>query len=51
MVVDPRTGEKVGGFAGAQTLPLIIFRIGPDQSERIPLLTRLRRPAARPAAR
>ena len=38
-VVDPATGEVVGGFAGAQTLPLIIFRAGPGETVRIPLLT------------
>jgi hypothetical protein len=37
-VVDPRTGEVVGGFAGFQTLPLIIFRVAAGQTERIPLL-------------
>jgi hypothetical protein len=37
-VVDPHTGEVVGGFAGFQTLPLIIFRVAPGQTERIPLL-------------
>jgi hypothetical protein len=38
VVVDPHTGELVGGFAGFQTLPLIIFRVPPGQAERIPLL-------------
>jgi hypothetical protein len=38
VVVDPRTGEVVGGFAGPQTLPLIIFRVAPGQTERVPLL-------------
>jgi hypothetical protein len=38
-VVDPATGEVVGGFAGAQALPLIAFRVAPGQTERIPLLT------------
>jgi hypothetical protein len=37
-IVDPRTGEEVGGFAGAQRLPLIMFRIAPGATERIPLL-------------
>jgi hypothetical protein len=37
-VVDPRTGEEVGGFSGAQHLPLIMFRIAPGETERIPLL-------------
>ncbi|MDR2987139.1 MAG: hypothetical protein LBV34_20105 [Nocardiopsaceae bacterium] len=38
VVVDPQTGEVVGGFAGFQTLPLIVFRVAPDHTERIPLL-------------
>jgi hypothetical protein len=38
-VVDPATGEVVGGFAGAQALPLITYRVAPGQTERIPLLT------------
>jgi hypothetical protein len=37
-VVDPHTGEVVGGFAGFQTIPLIIFRVPPGQTERVPLL-------------
>ena len=37
-VVDPQTGEEVGGFFGAQNLPLIMFRIAPGGTERIPLL-------------
>lgn len=37
-VVDPETGEVVGGFAGPQTLPLVMFRIPPGATERIPLL-------------
>jgi hypothetical protein len=37
-VVDPHTGEVVGGLAGAQRLPLIIFRVPPGQTERVPLL-------------
>ena len=37
-VVDPLTGEEVGGFAGAQGLPLIMFGIAPGGTERIPLL-------------
>jgi hypothetical protein len=39
VVVDPSTGEVVGGFAGAQRLPLIVFEIAPGQTEPIPLLT------------
>lgn len=38
VVVDPRTGEIVGGFAGPQVQPLIIFRVAPEQTERVPLL-------------
>jgi hypothetical protein len=38
VVVDPQTGEVVGGFSGAQGMPLIIVRIAPGQAERIPLL-------------
>ena len=37
-IVDPQTGEEVGGFSGAQTLALITFRIAPGGTERIPLL-------------
>jgi hypothetical protein len=37
-VADPRTGEIVGGFAGAQPQPLIIFPVAPGQNRRIPLL-------------
>jgi hypothetical protein len=38
VVVDPHAGGVVGGFAGPQTLPLIIFRVAPGQTERVPLL-------------
>src|SRR5262245_56503464 len=38
VVVDPDTGHVVGGFAGAQTLPLVIFEIGAGRTRRIPLL-------------
>jgi hypothetical protein len=37
-VVDPLTGEMVGGFAGFQHLPLVIFRVAPGQTGRVPLL-------------
>ena len=37
-VVDPETGKTVGGFSGAQLLPLIVFRVAPGQTGRIPLL-------------
>jgi hypothetical protein len=39
VIVDPASGEMVGGFAGAQQQPLIIFRIAPGRTQRIPLLT------------
>jgi hypothetical protein len=38
VMVDPETGEVVGGFAGAQPLPLITFRITPGEEARVPLL-------------
>jgi hypothetical protein len=37
-VVDPQTGETVGGFSGAQTVPLIVFRAVPGGSVQLPLL-------------
>lgn len=38
VVVDPQTGEVVGGFCGTQTLQLIMFRVAPGQTGRVPLL-------------
>jgi len=38
VVVDPGTDEVVGGYAGFQILPLIVFRVPPGGTERIPLL-------------
>ena len=38
MVVDLRTGEIVGTFAGAQRLPLIVFKAVPGGSVAIPIL-------------
>jgi hypothetical protein len=38
VVVDPQTGEVVGGFSGAQPLPLIIVRVAAGATEPIPLL-------------
>jgi len=37
-VVDPATGVTVGGFAGFQTAPLVVFRAAPGQSIVLPLL-------------
>jgi hypothetical protein len=37
-VVDPQTGEVVGGYSGAQTLPLKFFLADPGGSARILLL-------------
>ena len=37
-VTDPGSGGVVGGFIGWQTLPLILFRVAPGGSERVPLL-------------
>jgi len=37
-VVDLQTGEVVGGFSGAQALPLVVFRMAAGATERIPLL-------------
>jgi hypothetical protein len=38
VVVDPRTGEVTGGFSGPEHRPLIMFRVPPGQTGRIPLL-------------
>ena len=38
LVVDPGTGEVVGGYSGFQTLPLVMFRVPPSGTGRIPLL-------------
>jgi hypothetical protein len=37
-VVDPNTGEVVGGSADPEVLPLIIFRVAPGQTGQVPLL-------------
>jgi hypothetical protein len=37
-VVDPKAGQVVGGFAEAQHMPLIMFRVAPGAAERTPLL-------------
>lgn len=38
VVVDPRTGQAVGGFAGFHSLAGVFFRVAAGASERIPLL-------------
>jgi hypothetical protein len=38
VVMDPQTGETVGGFSGAQIVPLKILRVPPGGSTRVPLL-------------
>ena len=38
VVVDPDTGEVVGGFSGFENRPLIMFNVAPGQTGRIPLL-------------
>jgi hypothetical protein len=38
LVVDPRTGQVVGGYAGFQTLAGIFFRVAAGATEPIPLL-------------
>jgi hypothetical protein len=38
VVVDPQTGEVVGGFSGSVTWPLFVFRVAAGATERIPLL-------------
>lgn len=37
-VVDPATGDVVGGYSGAVRLMLQIFTVAPDKQERIPML-------------
>lgn len=37
-VVDPVSGLTVGGFAGAQRLPRVVFGIAPGDTESIPML-------------
>ena len=37
-ILDPSTLEVVGGFVGAQTMPLIRFPIAPGEAIRVPLL-------------
>jgi hypothetical protein len=37
-IVDPQTSEVVGGYSGFHNLPLIVFRVPPGQTGRVPLL-------------
>ena len=37
-VVDPQTGEVVGGFSGWEALPLVIFRVAAGATQPVPLL-------------
>jgi hypothetical protein len=37
-VVDPQTGEAVGGFYGAATLMLVTFRVAPGETGGVPFL-------------
>ena len=37
-VVDPRTGDVVGGYAGLQQMPGVMFTAAPGRTTRIPLL-------------
>jgi hypothetical protein len=37
-VVDPQTGEVVGGFSGSLTWPLVIFRVAAGATGPVPLL-------------
>jgi len=38
VVVDPRTGDVVGGYAGWQVLPLVTFDVPPGGTTPVPLL-------------
>ena len=38
VVVNPHTGEVVGGFSGLENRPLIMATVAPAQTGRIPLL-------------
>ena len=37
-VVDPQTGDMVGGYCGAQTAALRVFQVPAGESVRLPLL-------------
>jgi len=32
VIVEPQTGEVVGGFSGFQTLPRVMFRVAPGRA-------------------
>jgi hypothetical protein len=38
VVVDPQTGETVGGFYGARTLALMFFQVAPGETVRVPFM-------------
>jgi hypothetical protein len=38
VVVDLATGSLIGGFTGAHRLPMVMFRVTPRATQRIPLL-------------
>ena len=37
-IVDPETQEKIGGFCGAQPVPIVEFEMPPGETADIPLL-------------
>lgn len=37
-VIDATSGRRVGGFSGAQALPLVVFRVSPGEIVSVPLL-------------
>jgi hypothetical protein len=37
-IIDPKSAQVVGGFAGPQTMPLVIFTVSPGEELDIPLL-------------
>ncbi len=38
VVLAPATGNVVGGYSGAQRLPVVVFRVPPGERTTIPLL-------------
>ena len=38
VVLDPATGHVVGGYSGAQRLPLVVFQVPPGEHTTIPLM-------------